>query len=53
MSGQSLREMGNKFRETILALGGGKSPNEVFEQGFISILKVLKNFVNSFILFGI
>ncbi|PIN20266.1 Metalloendopeptidase family - saccharolysin & thimet oligopeptidase [Handroanthus impetiginosus] len=27
---QSLREMGYKFRETILALGGGKSPNEVF-----------------------
>ncbi|XP_047967316.1 organellar oligopeptidase A, chloroplastic/mitochondrial-like [Salvia hispanica] len=27
---QSLREMGRKFRETILALGGGKAPNEVF-----------------------
>ncbi|KAG8371214.1 hypothetical protein BUALT_Bualt13G0064000 [Buddleja alternifolia] len=27
---QSMREMGYKFRETILALGGGKSPNEVF-----------------------
>ncbi|KAL6563661.1 hypothetical protein OROGR_002620 [Orobanche gracilis] len=27
---QSLREMGYKFRDTILALGGGKSPNEVF-----------------------
>ncbi|KAH6774728.1 Zincin-like metalloproteases family protein [Perilla frutescens var. frutescens] len=27
---QSLREMGSKFRETILALGGGKAPNEVF-----------------------
>ncbi|KAK6144297.1 hypothetical protein DH2020_021117 [Rehmannia glutinosa] len=27
---QSLKEMGYKFRETILALGGGKSPNEVF-----------------------
>ncbi|KAK6144282.1 hypothetical protein DH2020_021102 [Rehmannia glutinosa] len=26
---QSLKEMGYKFRETILALGGGKSPNEV------------------------
>ncbi|KAL6575779.1 hypothetical protein OROHE_000760 [Orobanche hederae] len=27
---QSLREMGYKFRDTIFALGGGKSPNEVF-----------------------
>ncbi|KAL0390604.1 UNVERIFIED_CONTAM: Organellar oligopeptidase A, chloroplastic/mitochondrial [Sesamum calycinum] len=27
---QSLREMGYKFQETILALGGGKSPNEVY-----------------------
>ncbi|KAL8515877.1 hypothetical protein ACS0TY_014541 [Phlomoides rotata] len=27
---QSVREMGKRFRETILALGGGKSPNEVF-----------------------
>ncbi|XP_057781894.1 organellar oligopeptidase A, chloroplastic/mitochondrial-like [Salvia miltiorrhiza] len=27
---QSLREMGRRFRETILALGGGKAPNEVF-----------------------
>ncbi|KAL1558196.1 oligopeptidase A [Salvia divinorum] len=27
---QSLKEMGRKFRETILALGGGKAPNEVF-----------------------
>ncbi|KAG8371225.1 hypothetical protein BUALT_Bualt13G0065600 [Buddleja alternifolia] len=27
---QSMRDMGYKFRETILALGGGKSPNEVF-----------------------
>ncbi|KAL3849614.1 hypothetical protein ACJIZ3_011496 [Penstemon smallii] len=27
---ESIREMGQKFRDTILALGGGKSPNEVF-----------------------
>ncbi|KAK4408433.1 Organellar oligopeptidase A, chloroplastic/mitochondrial [Sesamum angolense] len=27
---QSVREMGYKFQETILALGGGKSPNEVY-----------------------
>ncbi|KAL0460594.1 UNVERIFIED_CONTAM: Organellar oligopeptidase A, chloroplastic/mitochondrial [Sesamum latifolium] len=27
---QSLREMGYKFQETILARGGGKSPNEVY-----------------------
>ncbi|KAK4441245.1 Organellar oligopeptidase A, chloroplastic/mitochondrial [Sesamum alatum] len=27
---QSLREMGYKFRQTILAVGGGKSPNEVY-----------------------
>ncbi|KAL0436977.1 UNVERIFIED_CONTAM: Organellar oligopeptidase A, chloroplastic/mitochondrial [Sesamum radiatum] len=29
---QSLREMGYKFQETILALGGGKSPNEIYLQ---------------------
>ncbi|KAA8550257.1 hypothetical protein F0562_001941 [Nyssa sinensis] len=27
---QAVKEMGHKFRETILALGGGKSPHEVF-----------------------
>lgn len=28
---QTLREMGIRFRETILALGGGKLPNEVMQ----------------------
>ncbi|XP_022899177.1 organellar oligopeptidase A, chloroplastic/mitochondrial-like isoform X2 [Olea europaea var. sylvestris] len=27
---QTLREIGTRFRETVLALGGGKLPNEVF-----------------------
>ena len=26
---QAVKEMGRKFRETVLALGGGKSPLEV------------------------